>query len=106
MGDRIPDGMIGIGSEAAGRLGFTADKFCGWLWKTGDAIYVSFVVSRQPGQGNFSALVDSILSNGCAVKVPTPLGKMRDILQHKGFSPSMEFDDELGEAVEVWCKQP
>jgi hypothetical protein len=100
------DGLVKPGDELANRFGFTADRFCGWLWKTGDAIYVSFIVSKQPGQGNLSELIDSILSNGYAVKVPTPLGKMQDILRHKGFSPSMEFDDEIGETVEVWCKQP
>jgi hypothetical protein len=102
----ISDGLIETGSEAADLLGFTADKFHGWLWKAGDAIYISLVVSLKPGQRHFSNLVDNILAQGYTVKVPNPLGKMRDILLRKGFSQSVESDDTTGGAYEVWYKRP
>ncbi len=59
----LSDGMIVFGSKEAGILGLTPDKFDGtWLWKNGDTIIISFIISRA--KGNFKALVD----RGCATK--------------------------------------
>lgn len=82
-------------------LGFTSEKFEGWLWKKADSIYISFIESKQPGRGHFSQLLKAILDSGHSVKVPTPFAKMQQILVKKGFTKTIEQDEEMG-AVEVW----
>ncbi len=99
----MQDGIIEVGSEQANALGFTPDLFDGWLWKTGDRIMVSMVMSKQEGRGNLSKLFDNIEASGHKVAVPTPLGKMGVILQRKGFVPHVEHDHDMG-AVEVWMR--
>ena len=99
----MQDGIIEVGSEQANALGFTPALFDGWLWKTGDRIMVSMVMSKQEGQGNLSKLFANIEASGHKVAVPTPLGKMGAILQRKGFVPHVEHDHDMGE-VEVWMR--
>lgn len=101
----MTDGIIELGTERAAAFGFTADLFDGYLWKQGRLITISFIESRQPGQGHFSALVKRCLDMGFAVGVPTPLGKIRAILMHLRFTPGLvEYPD--GEVVELWLKMP
>ena len=71
----VRHGMIRLDSPGARRLGFTSDRFAGWLWREGDTIIVSMILSYK--RGNFRRLVERILSMGLAVEVPTPLGRMR-----------------------------
>lgn len=98
----IPDGMIAPDSTAGKQFGFTSDKFEGWLWKTGDRVMISMIVSLQKGKGNLSVLFDSIEGAGFKVAVPTPFADMASILERKGFVPHVEYDDDV--PVEVWSK--
>lgn len=100
-----PNEMIALDSPFGRGLGFTSDKFFGYLWLRDNAVYISLIESLHPGRGQFSALLDAIWQRGLAVKVPTPLGSMRSILDHKGFHQTWEPFDELGEACEVWVKE-
>lgn len=100
----LPDGPILLDSDTAQSLGFTSDKFDGYLWKTPDAIMVSFIVSKQ--RGNFRQLVQRILQLGLTVKVPTPLGRMQEILLKNGYQHTQEFDADNGEHVNVWVLKP
>jgi len=102
----IPEGMIALGTPAADELGFIADRFEGWLWKRDDKIIVSFIMSRQPGRGHFSELLDGIWSKGYTIQVPTPLGQMVPILQAKGFEPHAEWSESFGDWCEVWERAP
>ena len=99
------DGKIDPDSEFGKKIGFTSDKFEGWLWKIGNYIYISFIVSKQPNQGNLSKLFDNILKLGYGIKVPTPIGKMKLILKKKGFKKTYEWDDLTKQYVEVWVKE-
>lgn len=99
-----PQGIIEIGSDLANELGFTADKFAGYLWLDGDRVYISFIVSLNQNMGNLSALFNRIEEMGYRVAVPTPLGKMELILRRKGFVRHYEPDEYMGEASEVWEK--
>jgi len=103
----MSDGMVKIDSVFARKLGFTGDKFheSSYLWKRGNYIYISFIISKQPGRGNFSNLVKRILALGYGVKVPTPSAAMRRILQHLKFRRSVEYWAEVREYVEVWVKE-
>jgi len=101
----LKDGIILPDSEFGKKIGFTSDKFRGYLWKRGDSIYVSMIISKKPCRGNFSRLIENILRLGYKVKVPTPIGIMPLILAKKGFKKTYEYYKELG-MVEVWIKEP
>lgn len=83
---------------------FPAAKFDGYLWDKGDCVYISFIESKKPNSGNLSQLFDTILSQGKAIKVPTPFARMKAILEHKKFSHTVE-DTEMG-GCDVWVKSP
>jgi hypothetical protein len=85
-------------------LGFTPDKFEGYLWLTDRAIYISLVVSLDERKGHVRGLIDRILASGYTVKVPVPSVRMESILRRKGFTQTWE-PGELG-ACEVWVKAP
>lgn len=97
--------IINPDSEFAKQIGFTSDKFVGWLWKEESRIIISCINSLQPRQGNFSSLLKAIERAGFNIAVPSPLPKMKDILIKKGFTPQIELDPDLGK-IEVWtlCK--
>lgn len=98
------DGIIHLDSERAKVLGFTSDKYDGYLWKQGDAVMISFIVSHQ--RGNFRELVRRIHALGLTVKVPTPLGRMQEILLKNGYEHTNEYDENMGEGVDVWVLRP
>jgi len=97
----IPDGLIKPGSETGLKFGFFSDLFGGYLWKDNQRILISMVISKKEGQGNLTHLFDAIEQSGYEIAVPTPLGKMKSILEKKGFVPTIEHDEQIG-AVEVW----
>ncbi len=97
------NGIVRLDSKQAKLLGFTSDKFEGWLWRKGNNIMISFIVSLKPGRGNLSKLFERIWAQGHLVKVPTPCARMRAILRKKGFKQTQEHDDIL-DLVEVWVK--
>ena len=102
----MEDGEISLDSEDGKELGFTSDLFDGYLWKIGDRIFISLIVSRNKRQGNLSRLFARIQEAGYKVAVPTPVGKMVKILKKKGFVPHIEHaaaaGPAMGGAVEVW----
>ena len=89
----------------AGDLGFTPDRFDGWLWRVGKTIYISFIVSKEEGQGHLSELFNAIWRKGFTVKVPTPFARMEAILRNKGFVRTVEHSEQMGGDVEVWLKR-
>jgi len=99
------DGIIKLDSELGRELGFTSDKFEGWLWKNGNDIWISFIESKHKGRGDLSRLFETILEKGYTIKVPTPVDKMKLILIKKGFKKTTEFDERTGKLVEVWVKR-
>ena len=102
------DGIIELDSPFARQLGFTSEKFDGYLWKEGKYIYNSFIISRKRGKGNLRQLFNRIRELGYGIKVPTPLGVMRVIVEKYGFRRTVEFfriADRIEEPVEVWVKE-
>ena len=99
------DGRILPGSSFGMKIGFTFDKFDGWLWHEPPFIVISFIESRNPGRGNLSQLFKTIQESGFRIRVPTPLGRMVSILEKKGFTPSLIEDETFG-SVEVWDSPP
>lgn len=99
------DGIIELDSERGKELGFTRDKFDGYLWKVGESVVISFIASRK--RGNFRNLVSAIHSKGWSVEVPTPLGRMRQIVGKNGYTRKVvPFSDEIPDECEVWVKSP
>ncbi len=98
------DPIVPDSPHAAG-LGYCSDMFEGHIRRVGRTIYIWKILSKDPGKGHFSALVQKILDSGCTVKIPTPIGKMAEIVRRKGFIPTVEYNPEL-EPYEVWVKKP
>jgi hypothetical protein len=102
-----PDGRIDVDSRLGKQIGFTSDRFqsVSYLWKYGDYVMLSFVWTEVEGQGYIRDLVNAIHQASLGVKVPTPLGRMAEIVQKNGYQRVME-KTEIGESVEVWVLEP
>ena len=98
------NGIIKLDTPFAKKIGFTSDKFDGYLWLDNNRIMISFITSLQVDKGNFSKLLNNIWNMGFKVAVPTPSAKMRVILITKGFQRKDEWFEEAGAMCEVWEK--
>lgn len=101
----IPQGLIELDSDFAKQIGFNSALFkeSSYLWGDNDRIIISMIESRVPGKGAFRALLKACGYLGFKVAVPTPLPRMRTILEHYGFEETIEESDIFG-AVDVWIK--
>jgi len=100
---------IVLDTPFAKELGFTSDKFDGYLWRKDNYIIISFIISLKEGQGNLSNLFKTIQSKGYGIKIPTPFARMKAICIIKGFKEMTEpFAPEHGmyDPCEVWVKDP
>lgn len=102
MTEEMKDGIIVLDGKFATEIGFTCDKFEGYLWKVGDYIYISCIKSLNPGHGDLSALFNSIQEKGFGIKVPAALSQMEFICKRKGFKLTIEQHESYNEAVDVW----
>lgn len=102
MNEKMKDGIIILDGKFATEIGFTCDKFEGYLWKVGDYIYISLIKSLNPGHRDLSTLFNSILKKGYGIKVPTPFPRMESICKRKGFKLTTEPHKEYNETVDVW----
>lgn len=98
----MKDGIIELDTDFAKEIGFTSDKFDGWLWLDHGYVIISFIRSKRKMQGNLNKLFDTIFDKGFGIKVPTPTKAMKTILIRKGFDESFEYDRHG--PVEVWIK--
>ena len=96
------------GSPAALWFGFKADEFAvdSYLWVQGNNVYVPFIASERPGEGNVTRLFKSINDRGFTVIVPIPFPKMEEILRHLGFEQGLDYSFEHQKHVEVWIRDP
>ncbi len=101
---KCKDGIILLDSNFGKELGFTSNLFEGYLWKTNDIIYISFIVSKQERKGNLTKLFNKILEKGYKIRIPTPIGKMIAIVKAKGFKQIFVHDELTKETFEVWEK--
>ena len=102
----MTDGIIDLDMPFAKELGFTSDKFDGYLWKKGNYIVISFIVSLQERQGNLRKLFSKITDKGYGIKVPTPFARMQKICMDNGFRRTEEPFKEADCMVVVWVKEP
>lgn len=94
--------MIKPDSKFAKTIGFTSDKFSGWLWRDGKYIWISFIESKDPHKGNLKHLFDKIEELGYIIIVPTPLGRMIEICLKRGMVPRRTMSN--GDMVEIMIK--
>lgn len=99
----MPDGKIDPDSQAGQQIGFSADLFEGYLWKQGNRVLISLLVSLSPRRGHLMGLFNAIEAAGFNVAVPTPLGAMQGILASHGFIKTTEVDAAMG-PVDVWVR--
>lgn len=97
------NGIIELDSEFGKQIGFTSDKFSGYLWKAGRYVTISIIESLHPNQGHLRNLFKSIEGLGFKIKVPTPLPNMLTILEHWGYTSTEEVE-EYG-IVNIWSKE-
>jgi len=95
-------GMIKLDSEFGKRIGFTSDKFAGWLWLMDKTIIISFIVSVQEGKGNLSKLFSTLGGLGYTIEIPTPSARMMSIAKTKGFKQRFVYDETMKDSVEIW----
>ena len=95
------DQPIRPGDDGTDAIGFTADKFSAdsYLWRKGDAIWISLIFANHPGKGDFSRLVKNLEAAALKVIVPTPFAHMAAILTAWGYQPFQHPD-----GLEVWCR--
>lgn len=98
------DGIIELDSERGKPFGLTSDNFAAgtYYWRVDDSVYVSFVHSKTPGA--FRHSIEAILAAGLTVKIPTPLGRMQEIVLKNGYQHTTEKF--LDEDCDVWVKTP
>jgi hypothetical protein len=94
--------QITVDSERGQELGFTSEWFTAdsYLWEEPTRIMISLIQGRTPGV--FRMLVRKIHEQGKDVAVPTPLGRMRNIVEKCGYRFLREVDEASGEECEVW----
>jgi len=100
------DHIIELGTSFANELGFTPDKFDGYLWKSGEHIVISFIISLQERRGNLKRLFKTIQDKGFGIKVPTSFARMKKICMEQGFRRTEDWFEEADCSVEVWVKNP
>jgi hypothetical protein len=96
-------GIIELDSERGKELGFTSDRFGGYLWESDERITISFIISHA--RGNFRNLAETILALGKEVAVQTPMPRMAQIVRRAGYIHTVEDDPQMG-AVDVWVLKP
>lgn len=94
------DNLIPLDSVFAQEIGFTSDKFekDSYFWKIENKIVISVIFSKQPGKGNFSALLNKIFKLGFDIEVTNPVIKMESILLKKGFT----YIGQTREGNQIW----
>lgn len=102
----MKDGIINLDTLEAKELGFTSDKFEGYLWyfSKDNKVIISMIYSLHPGKGNFLSLVNTLKSRFNIIEIPCPSNKMRLIAGRLGFRDVM-LDNEIGPTEGlIWIK--
>lgn len=97
--------IINLDSEFAQEIGFTSDKFFGYLWRDNSRVIISAIMSKSPNKGHFTQLLKAIEDLGLKVEIPTPSLAMWRYLAKRNFVPRKEWDSQP-ETIEVWARSP
>ena len=91
-------------SELGNKMGFTEELFGGYLCLQDNTVWVSAILSKNPGKHNLTKLFNQIHNLGYQIKVPQPFPRMEAIVKAKGFLKTTERWEEMGATIDVWVK--
>jgi hypothetical protein len=91
----FPDSEIGI------KIGFTSDKFLGYLCVKGDSVVISLIKSLNQGKGNVRSLIEGLKSKYRNVIVPIASDRLSKILILQGFVVKKWMYDD-GSSIDSW----
>lgn len=95
-------GMIELDSEFAKTIGFTSDKFEGYLWYKDDIIIVSFIRSKK--KGNCKPFIEA-LREKYIIHIPTPSNIMKIIGKKLKLRLTTIYDSDFGDDCEILTNQ-
>lgn len=73
-------------SDEGKEIGFTSDKFSGYLWNNEDGtIIISLIKSYYEGRGNIKELLDILSSKFHTIVIPVASARMEYIANKYGF---------------------
>lgn len=85
-------GYLSMQSDFCKEIGFTKDKFDGYLWSSEyNTITLSIVWSIYPGKGNFLTVLNNIKDRGYNILAYDTSKRMTKILEKFGFSKNEEY---------------
>lgn len=96
------NGLVTIDSEFSKMVGFTSDKFAGYLWREGNRVLCTILACKNPCEGEVVKLFQNIEERGLHPCVPNPSRRMRRVLRKAGCVPRKERLDSLQGEVELW----
>lgn len=82
-------------------------EFTGWMWEHDDGIWISCIISKEEGKGNFLRLLEELKSKYNWIRIPTPSSRMAMIAFRNGFKLKKEWFEEFVEEGEIliWKKE-
>ena len=104
QGDNMKDGIIELDTDRAKELGFTSDKYFGYLWKKGNYVIISTIGCNRQNSGYLRELFALIQKKGYGIKVPNPFPKMEEICKHYGFKKTSEYFKVAKTNIPVYIK--
>jgi hypothetical protein len=101
----IPQGVIGLDSEFAKKIGFVSNRFlsCSYLLGEGNRILIQTIECSDRRRGYLRELFKAIWALGAEIAVLTPLSTMESILVHYGFKKTIMPNPIYGKS-ELWVK--
>ena len=97
-----PDFVCEPGDPRVRKYGWVPQRFKGYLSIVDQTVWISSVLSLNPGKGNLSKLVRALHRSGYQIKVPGPFPRMIEICKHLGFTNRPEEFPEMGEMIDVY----
>lgn len=80
----MTDYMIRVGSPLGKRWGFMPERFEGYLWRHGNIVTISWIISHRNVEADFCELIEQILAGGYTVQVLID-STWRDVCKRLGF---------------------
>lgn len=82
-------------------------EFDGYISEDGKGVWISFIVSKQEGKGNFKRFLEELKLKYSWIKIPTPSVRMFMIAIQNGFKPKKEYFEPVKEwgDVLIWNKE-
>jgi len=82
-------------------------EFEGWIAEEGKGVWISFIISKEEGKGNFVRFLNELKEKYEWIKIPTPSIRMIKIALRNGFKLKKEFFgepfNEVGKVL-IWKK--